>query len=136
MTAQATSLVVDILGGRNRGLEFMERWRKAATAVVAVVTWGCVLLIDALCSDNVLNMTYDIASYSYGPLLGLFAFGFFTSWRVRDSRIPFVALAAPIIGYGIERMAALCFGYEVGFELLVVNAAITFAGLCCSVSKK
>lgn len=129
MTAQSTSVVVDILGGRNRGMEFMERWRKVALPVVAVATWGSVLLIDALCSDNVLNLTYDIAAYSYGPLLGLYTFGIFSRRQVCEKWLPCVVVVSPLLSYAIKLAAYRLWGFEFGFELLVLNAAITICGV-------
>lgn len=129
MTAQATAVSVDILDGRNRGMSFMQRSRKIALPIVAVVTGVCVLAIDALSNDNMLNMTYDIAAFSYGPLLGMFAFGIFTKRNVRDALLPYVAILSPLLSFAIKSVALKLWGYQFGFELLVLNALITMAGM-------
>lgn len=66
---------------------------------------------------------FKVAGYTYGPLLGLYAFGLFTKWQVRDKMVPLVAVLSPVICYILQLFIPF------GFELLIVNGAITFAGL-------
>jgi mannitol-specific phosphotransferase system IIBC component len=73
---------------------------------------------------------FKVAGYTYGPLLGLFAFGMLTRLAVRDRWVPLVAVLSPLVTYMLDRNSEQLFGgYRFGFELLLVNAAITFMGL-------
>ena len=77
-----------------------------------------------------IGLILKLAAYTYGPLLGLFAFGILTRRVVRDQVAPSIALAAPLICFGIDYWQQALFGaYQVGLELLLINGAITFAGL-------
>ena len=129
MTAQATAVSVDILDGRNRGMNFMQRSRKIALPMVAVMTGVCVLAIDAMSNDNMLNMTYDIAAFSYGPLLGMVAFGIFSKRCVRDALLPYVVVLSPLLSFVVKSLALNLWGYQFGFELLVFNALLTMGGM-------
>ena len=71
-----------------------------------------------------------MAGYTYGPLLGLFAFGMITEFAVKDRYVPIVAIASPLITFVLDRYSEILFGgYRFGFELLLVNGALTFIGL-------
>lgn len=80
-------------------------------------------------NDSIVWDIFKYAGYTYGPLLGLFAFGLLTKIQVKDKFVPFVALASPFITYVIQFFSPKIIGYTFGFELLLVNAIITFAGL-------
>ena len=90
---------------------------------------GCILIIEAIGSRNVIDTIYVLASYTYGPLLGLFAFGLFTRRRVRDRFVPYVAIASPVICYLTDRLVSSATGYQFGYEMLMVNGLLTFCGL-------
>jgi len=78
----------------------------------------------------VISKIFDAASYTYGPLLGLFSFGLFLRKRPQDRFVPLICLLSPLLAYLAGRFAPLLLGgYEIGFELLVVNGLITFLGL-------
>ncbi len=80
--------------------------------------------------QSVINQLFKIAGYTYGPLLGLYAFGLFTKMKIQDSLAPLVCLAAPVICYILNAYSeTLFFGYKFGFELLILNGLITFIGL-------
>jgi hypothetical protein len=71
-----------------------------------------------------------MAGYTYGPLLGLYAFGLFTKWEVRDKLVPLLAILSPVLSFLLSRFSEQLFnGYQFGFELLIVNGAIMFLGL-------
>ena len=76
-------------------------------------------------------MLFDIAGYTYGPLLGLFSFGLFIKNRQpNDKAVPFIAILSPIISYLLNIYSEeLLFGYKFGFEILIVNGLLTFVGL-------
>lgn len=91
------------------------------------------IVIFNLISDNsVVSAVFNAAKYTYGPLLGLFAFGLFTKYKTNDKAVPYIAIAAPVISFIIntdEFSVQLLSGYKFGFELLLVNGALTFLGL-------
>ncbi len=87
-------------------------------------------------NDSLINILFDIAGYTYGPLLGLYAFGLFTKRGVRDRLVPIVAILSPVLCYLLKIYSAQLFnGYQLGFELLILNGVLTFAGLML-ISKK
>ena len=88
-----------------------------------------ILAFEYLADDSVINLVYKVASYTYGPILGMFAFGIFTRLRVRDGWMPLVALAAPLLSALLQYWADETWGYRIGFELLIYNAAFTMAGM-------
>jgi Na+/proline symporter len=109
------------LAARHRRVRTLVHLGFAALFVVII------LALDAWSSDAVINLVFKIAGYTYGPLLGLFMFGLFTSWRVRDRLVPYVCIAAPILTYAIEMATRRWF--DVGFLTILINGSITFLGL-------
>ena len=89
-----------------------------------------VIIVFYYISDSdAISAVYTLASYTYGPILGLFAFGLAVPLRVRDRFVPVVCIAAPVICYFVQRALLVHFGYTMSFELLLLNAAVTFVGL-------
>ena len=80
-------------------------------------------------TDSIIDTIYSIASYTYGPLLGMYAFGLFTRRKVRDKLVPFVAIASPLFCFGINQTAMTFFNYTFGYELLIINGMITFTAM-------
>jgi hypothetical protein len=96
----------------------------------AALFLGLVLAFRWLDDPSMIGLILKLAGYTYGPLLGLFAFGLLTRRRVQDGWVPAIALASPLLAGLIDANQRLLFGrYEIGLELLLVNAAITFGGL-------
>lgn len=124
LTALTTSFCVDICGRQAD-----ERLRRRAHVGVCAVFVAFIMLFRAVNSTSVIDAIYILCSYTYGPLLGLFAFGMFTSRRVVDRRVPFVAVAAPLLCFVIDEAARRFVGYKFGYELLMLNGALTFVGL-------
>jgi hypothetical protein len=87
------------------------------------------LLFKALNNKSIIDAIYTIASYTYGPLLGMFAFGLFTKKQVNDKLVPVVAIASPFICFGLNSLSTLIFKYPLGYELLIINGLITFSGM-------
>ena len=85
--------------------------------------------------DSVINLVYKVASYTYGPILGMFVFGMFTRFAVRDRWVPPVAVAAPVLSALVQAAALRWFGYRIGFELLIYNALFTVAGMLLIVKR-
>jgi Na+/proline symporter len=139
LTTLTTSFLMDVLGvadgaDRPAGAPMSEaaqtRLRHVTHLAFAVVLLAVILVFRALNNDAVINLVLKMAGYTYGPLLGLFAFGLFTRRPVRAGLVPVVCVAAPVICGVLEANAARWLGgYRFGFELLILNGALTFAGL-------
>jgi hypothetical protein len=95
-------------------------------------------MIFRLINDqNVISAIFTAAGYTYGPLLGLYAFGLFTKFRVRDRVVPVLALLSPLLSYLLDRFSETIFnGYRFGFELLIINGMIMFLLLLISTPGK
>lgn len=130
MTALTTSFTIDILGVEKKQYseEKIRRIRHRVHLCAALVFFLFIMMFYALKSDAVINMVYDIASYTYGPLLGLFFAGIYTRWQIRDRMVPFVVVASPLLSYAIVQISKHL-GYNFGFELLLLNGALTVLGL-------
>ena len=90
-----------------------------------------ILAFNAVRIESLVYTVLDLATYTYGPLLGLFAFGLANRRAVRDRWVPLVCLAAPLLCWMVKANSARWFGgYKLGFELLILNGALTAAGLC------
>ena len=129
LAALTTSFCIDILGVERYPEKKAQRIRKWSHLFVSAVFVGCILVIEAIGSRNVIDTIYVLASYTYGPLLGLFTFGLFTRKRVRDRFIPYIAVASPIVCYLADRSVTAATGYQFGYEMLMVNGLLTFCGL-------
>ena len=132
LTALTTSFCIDILEVENPKSRFFKdaEWtRKKTHLVVMVVFVAFILGFKALNDTSVIDAIYTIAGYTYGPLLGLFAFGMFTRRHLRDRYVPFIAVASPLICYAIDFITTRTTGYRFGYELLMLNGALTFIGL-------
>ena len=91
---------------------------------------GAVIIVFYLISNSdAISAVYTVASYTYGPILGLFAFGMATKVSVRDRMVPAVCIGAPVICYFVQDWLQSAFGYTMSFELLLLNAAVTMIGL-------
>ena len=91
-----------------------------------------ILLFEAVNSTSLIDAVYIIASYTYGPLLGLFAYGLLTHKEVNDRWVPYIAIASPLLCYVIDWGVGQLTGYRFGYELLMLNALFTFVGLAAS----
>lgn len=127
LTALTTSYCVDI-----RQREGDEQLRRRAHIDIAVVFGLFILLFKTLNSTSVIDAIYILCSYTYGPLLGLFAFGLFTRRKPCDKLVPYIAVASPIVCFALEKTAMQCWGYKFGYELLMINGLLTFMGLYAS----
>ena len=89
-----------------------------------------ILIFRVINDDRVISAVFTAAGYTYGPLLGLYAFGLFTTWQVKDKWVPMVAILSPIISFLLSQNSeVLLGGYKFGFEILMVNGLITVIGL-------
>jgi Na+/proline symporter len=124
LTALTTCFCVDIMGRKDD-----ERLRKRAHLMMAMVFVMFILLFRMLNSDSVIDAIYIMCSYTYGPLLGLFAFGLLTRRKTNDRYVPYIAIASPLICFIIDNATKLFFDYQFGYELLMLNGVLTFVGL-------
>lgn len=124
LTSLTTCYCVDI-----RQKEHDERLRRRVHMAMCVCFAGFILLFDAVNSKSLIDAVYTIASYTYGPLLGLFVFGLFTKDMVRDRLVPYVCVASPLLCYAADWIAKQQFDYHFGYELLLLNGLLTFFGL-------
>ena len=130
LTALTTSFTLDIMGTKRDDDAKLERRRKRVHAAIALVMLAVIVVFDAFSSSGVITLIFTMASYTYGPLLGLFTFGILTRRSVRGGAIPAIAVASPAICYIIATHSAewLC-GYQFSYELIILNGALTMLGL-------
>ena len=127
LTALTTSFCVDICG--RPGDECLRRRVHVGMALVFAVF---ILVFRMLNSTSVIDAIYVLCGYTYGPLLGLFAYGLFTRRGVLDAAVPWIALVSPVACLAIDTLTSRCLGYKFGYELLMLNGMITFTGLYVS----
>ena len=124
MTALTTSFCIDILGDEQN-----EKTRKQVHLSMFVAFVIITLAFNAIDSGSVMDLIYTLVSYTYGPLLGLFAFGMLTIRKPKEFFVPYIAIASPFICYMVDYVVGLLCGYEFGYEILLFNGLQTFVGL-------
>jgi Na+/proline symporter len=133
LTSLTTSVSIDFFGlDKKSNLTELQqrRFRYIIHISFAVILLTVVVIFRAINDRAVIDKLFTVAGYTYGPLLGLFSFGLFTSRKVRDKWVPYVALISPVFCYFLSEYSKVLFsGYTFGFELLIVNGLITFIGL-------
>ena len=134
LTALTSSFCIDILGiHRRKELteEQQKRTRMSVRLSFAVVFLLCILLFKWIDNKSIIGVILDLAGYTYGPLLGLFAFGILTKRVINKGYgVTIICLAAPACSYLLGKNAASIFnGYQIGFEMLLINGIMTFIGL-------
>ena len=138
LTSLTTSFTVDILEGQKRFDESrLTRIRKFVHVGMSVVMGLVIIIFYYLSNQDAISAVYTLASYTYGPILGLFVFGMFSKRRVIDRLVPVVCIAAPVASWFIQYYLNELWQYKVSFELLIINALLTVVGmLILSVGKK
>jgi Na+/proline symporter len=133
LTALTTAFTVDILGIERKKFKDEKqgiRFRYIIHLLISLVVLGIIIMFEAINDASVISQLFTIAGYTYGPLLGLYAFGLFTKWRVKDRWVPVVAVVSPILCYFLSLYDQMLLnGYNFGFELLIINGIFTFSGL-------
>jgi Na+/proline symporter len=133
LTSLTTCFSIDFLGLDKRAdldEKQKKRIRYAVHASFAFILLMVIVVFRAINDRAVIDKLFTIAGYTYGPLLGLYAFGLFMPYNVRDRWVPLVVLCSPVLCYFLSNYSDVLFGgYKFGFELLLVNGIITFAGL-------
>lgn len=131
LTALTTSFCIDILEIEKRyDKKDQVHVRKRTHVLMSISLIAVIIIFKYLIADeSVIAKLFVFAGYTYGPLLGLYSFGLFTKWKVRDRFVPVIAIATPFIGYFISEMALKYLNFEFGFFILILNGALTYLGL-------
>ncbi|MGC8824036.1 MAG: sodium:solute symporter [Bacteroidales bacterium] len=125
LTALTTSFTLDILKAQRKGEAVLSKTRKIVHVVMAIILIILILIFRLINNQSVISALFTAAGYTYGPLLGLFAFGLLTRYQVNDKWVPWVTGAAPVVCLMLNYLFPNVFG----FEMLIINGAITFLGL-------
>ncbi|WP_194972720.1 sodium:solute symporter [Aquiflexum lacus] len=131
LTALTTSFCYDFLEIEKRYEKDRQvTVRKQVHIAFTLLMFLVILVFRWLNDQSVINAVFIIAGYTYGPLLGLYAFGLFTKWEVKDKLVPYLAVLAPILAFLISQNSEkLLWGYKFGFEILILNGLLMFTGL-------
>jgi SSS family transporter len=130
LTSLTTSYCIDFLDIESKELSKQKSIRKKTHIGISVLLVFVIVLFRYVLEDNVISSLLQVASYTYGPLLGLFAFGIFTKINIKDNFVWIIAILSVIATYFINAYSETFFnGYIFGYELLIVNGLLTFIGL-------
>lgn len=141
LAALTTSFCVDILNMKSVSVTREQEQKDIRTRRMVHVGMSAafvliILLIEAIGSDSIITAIYKLASYTYGPLLGLYLFGLYSKVKPVDKWVPYVAIAAPVLCFVTEVAMFRLFGYRVGYELLLLNGLLTGLGLLAVSDRK
>jgi len=131
LTALTTSFCIDFLEiDRRYPADQRVKVRQRVHVAFSLVMILAILMFYWINDQSVINSVFIIAGYTYGPLLGLYAFGLFTTWQVKDKWVPFLAVSAPVLTFLISQNSErFLWGYKFGFEALILNGLLMFLGL-------
>jgi Na+/proline symporter len=130
LTSLTTSFCVDILDLNDKSEHQQKSIRKKTHIGMSVLLVVVIIAFKYILNSNVINSLLTVAGYTYGPLLGLFAFGIFTNYNIKDRYVWMVALASVILVFILGTIpSSYMGGYEIGYELLPLNGLFTFLGL-------
>lgn len=131
LTSLTTSFSIDILEIEKKYDAAQQvRIRKRIHILTSIVLILVIVIFKYIIADeSVIAKLFVFAGYTYGPLLGLYTYGLFTSWKVKDKLVPLVAIASPILAYVISYLASINLNFEFGFFILILNGLLTFVGL-------
>ncbi len=131
LTALTTSFSIDILEIEKKYDEKKQvKIRKLTHIGISVLLILVIIIFKYVIADeSVISKLFVFAGYTYGPLLGLYAYGLFTKWNVKDKWVPAIAIATPFFGYFISALSLKYINFEFGFFILILNGALTFLGL-------
>ena len=128
LTSLTTSFCIDFLDIQKRNNK--RKTRLSVHIGFSILLFIVILIFNEINDESVINSIFKAAGYTYGPLLGLFSFGIFTKYKIKDKFVFFVCLISPLISYLINIYSEeLLFGYRFGFEILLLNGLLTFLGL-------
>jgi len=137
LTALTTSVCVDFLDINKKEDGEKINIRKRVHVFVSLLLFVVILVFHVINDDNVISSLFKAAGYTYGPLLGLYAFGLILKRQVKDQLVPIICILSPIVCYLLNSYSEVLFnGYKFGFEILIVNGTITYLGLLLISIKK
>ena len=138
LTALTTSFTVDILKATEKQSDKdLTLTRKLVHIIMSLLMVLVIVVFYELNDDSAINAVYSLAAYTYGPILGMFVFGLATKKAVNDRWVPVVCVLSPIICYILQSNSEAWFnGYQISFELLIINALVTVIGLCLLIKRK
>lgn len=138
LTALTTSFSIDIMEiEKNYDEKMQVRMRKRIHIMMSFVLIAVIVIFKYVIADaSVIAKLFVFAGYTYGPLLGLYAYGLFTEWKVKDKWVPVVAIVTPFIGYFISHISFTFLNFDFGFFILILNGALCFLGLILIRSQK
>ena len=131
LTSLTTSFSIDILEiDKKKNEKEQIKTRKQIHVLFSFILIATILIFKYFIADaSVIAKIFTFANYTYGPLLGLYAFGLFTKTKVKDTMVPFICLASPFVTYFVNYIALETLNFDFGFSLLILNGLITFVGL-------
>ena len=129
LTSLTTSFCVDFLDIEKKEQNKQVSIRKRSHILFSVILFMVILIFKLINDESVISALFKVAGYTYGPLLGMYAFGLFTKWKIKDKWIIPVVILAPILSYILQVKAPIWWGFHFGFELLIVNGALCFLGM-------
>ena len=141
LTALTTSFTLDILDADKKNANdpngtSLTKTRKTVHVFMALLMAVVIYVFGLLNNTSVIDAVYVLASYTYGPILGMFAFGIIVKAKTKDKYVPLVAIVSPILCFILQENSETWFnGYKFSYELLILNALFTFIGLCLLISR-
>ncbi|MFP5470895.1 MAG: sodium:solute symporter [Bacteroidia bacterium] len=130
LTALTTTIFVDFMNNDNRTEQQKVRTRKIIHILVSIAVLLTVIIFKYTLTSSAISQVLFVATLTYGPLLGMFAFGIITKHQVKDVFVPMICILSPIISYFVSIYSKdIFFGYQVGYELLAINGGLTYLGM-------
>ena len=130
LTSLTTAFCIDFLKLEKLPEAQQKRKRLLVHIGFSILVFIIIIGFRVINNDSVITAVFIVAGYTYGPLLGLFSFGMFTKWQIKDSLVPYIAISAPVLTYIFSQYSsAIIPGYNMGFEVLILNGLLTFIGL-------
>jgi SSS family transporter len=130
LASLTTAFCIDFLDFKSKDVVTKKKLLKITHIGFSLLLLTVILIFKAINDESVVMAVFKVAGLTYGPLLGLFVFGMLTKEKVKDHLVPFVSILAPILSWFLSTWSEKLFnGYQIGFELIIINGALTFLGL-------
>ncbi|MDH5474459.1 MAG: sodium:solute symporter [Cyclobacteriaceae bacterium] len=126
LASLTTAFYKDFIREDNKSEEEKIKTRKWINVMISIFLISLILLFRAINNESVIHLVFTIAGYTYGPLLGMFAFGLFTKWETKDKWVPIIAVLSSVASYILSTHAVQWFGINLGYTVLLLNGMITF----------
>lgn len=129
LAALTTSFTLDILNTADKDEQSLKNTRRKVHVMFSALLAIVITIFNMVNDRSVIHQLFVFAGYTYGPLLGMYAFGLFTKMQVKDRFVPIVAVISPVLTWLISYICTKYFAYNFGYELLLLNGILTFSGL-------